>query len=245
MNIKLAVVVPVYNEGVSLLKSIPCILDAIRKCKDSQLVIVNDGSADETLTLLQTLERDNPDLLLIHLPNNMGYGAAVSSGCKFASEFATHILVMDSDLTNSPSDISRFYEAIKAGGDYIKATRFECGGGMLGVPVLRRLHSRLGSFISSWMFNVPITDPTNGFRAIKVGLINFENIKSSGFASIMEELYLVSNVPNVNWINLPVILKCREVSQSKSRFVYGIRTYKEYLTPALKKLMERIILKCR
>jgi dolichol-phosphate mannosyltransferase len=241
MSIRLAVVVPVFNEGAGILFSIRAILKSVREIPNAKLVVVNDGSKDETLSILiAEVKKNGNEFSIVDLPDNRGYGGAILAGYKYSSEFASHVLFMDSDLTNSPDDIRRFYDLIIEGFDYIKASRFDLGGGMTGVPVFRLIHSKLASLISRLLFGVPISDPTNGFRAIRVGLIDYAAIKSLGFSSIMEELYLVSNVPGVKWSNLPVILTCRRDHQVKSSFIYSFQTYKEYLRPALKKLKERL-----
>lgn len=146
---------------------------------------------------------------------------------------------MDSDLTNSPDDIKLFYKALKKY-DYVKASRYENYGAMIGVSYLRRINSVLASFIAKFLIGNKYTDPTNGFRAIKVGIIPFESLISNDFSIIMEELAQITTNSNISTFNIPVILKCRTTEARKSAFIYNFKTYYRYLIPCFKVFLFRI-----
>lgn len=240
MNIKLTVVVPAYNEGLTIYRSAKEIANRVESINGTSLLIVNDGSNDETLSEIKKLESQNSRVEVLDLQKNSGYGAAISEGYRYASRYSTHVLYMDSDLTNSPDDIQRFYDSLSQGNDYVKATRFAHGGGMSNVPLFRKLHSTLGAKLARYLMNKNISDPTNGFRAIKVGLIDYTSITSTGFSSILEELYLISKIKDIKVANVPVILGSRSGDQKKTSFTYGYKTYLAYLKPCVISFYERI-----
>lgn len=240
MKIKLMVVVPAFNEGSTIYRTANEIFKHISKLADVKLLIVNDGSVDDTQLELEKLKSLNASIEILSLCKNKGYGGALIEGYKLATHSSTHVLFMDSDLTNCPSDIFKFLDAFKGGADYVKASRFEKGGGMIGVSKFRQYHSKLGAFIARLLFDLPISDPTNGFRALKVGLIDYEQIKSHGFSMILDELYLINKNKNLKIVNIPVVLGARGEGQKKSSFSYGVETYIAYLKPALLSFYERI-----
>jgi len=240
--IKLTIVIPIFNEGAFITSSVNEIMKELNSIENGKLLLVNDGSTDDSLVKINALVDTHPNVMLLNLNKNCGYGGAIKAGYLCASKFSSHILFMDSDLTNSPKDIKKFYKGVLNGYNYIKATRFEKKGGMVGVPLYRQVHSLLGSFVARLMFGLKITDPTNGFRLIKVGLIDFEKITNKGFASILDELYLISNSKEVRYLNIPVVLTSRDNNQRNSSFVYSFETYKSYLKPCILKLKERIFL---
>jgi glycosyltransferase involved in cell wall biosynthesis len=240
MNISLSIVVPAYNEGRTIYSSAREIATQIELIEGAWLLIVNDGSIDETLSEVKKLERVNSRVRVLDLQLNGGYGAAILEGYRFASQYSTHVLYMDSDLTNSPQDIHKFYKALVDGYDYVKANRFSPGGGMSNVPAMRKVHSILGALIARYMMNKRIADPTNGFRAIKVGLIDYNSITAKGFSFILEELHLISKIKDLRVLNIPVVLGSRNDGQKTTAFVYDFRTYYSYLKPCFISFYERI-----
>ena len=95
---------------------------------------------------------------------------------------------MDSDLTNPPEDVLKIGRLAAEGHPYIKATRFVHGGRMDGVPWRRAVFSHTGNTVAARLYGTGLTDPTNGFRAMKAELANRWPIRERGFACIVEEL---------------------------------------------------------
>jgi len=96
-ELSLSVVVPAYNESHRL----PATLSDIRPYLDSrfgtyEVIVVDDGSADGTPEIIETLRSKWPNLILIRQPRNMGKGAAVRRGCLAAN--CDVVLFMDADL---------------------------------------------------------------------------------------------------------------------------------------------------
>ena len=241
MTLKLAVIVPVYNEEASILSNIQYIYSKVIELKNCTLIVVNDGSTDNTKTKLLILKKNlKSKFNYVNLQINSGYGRAIKAGYLKAKKInCTHVLFMDSDLTNSPDDIYLFYNALEKY-DYIKASRYESCGAMINVPFYRRVHSVIASYIVKLLIGKKYSDPTNGFRAIKVGLIPFELLLSDDFSIIMEELTLVARNSNIRSLNIPVILTNRANEARESAFIYDVKTYCRYLKPCFKVFLFRI-----
>ena len=81
---------------------------------------------------------------------------------------------------------------------------------------------------------LPLSDYTNGFRAIKTKLLKDIKFEENNFAYLIEETKKVSKFAN-SYAEVPYILKVRENSHSKSKFVYSPSVYFSYLKWLFKK----------
>jgi glycosyltransferase involved in cell wall biosynthesis len=190
---------------------------------------VNDGSSDRTAAILERLSHLQPMLRPVTHPRNLGYGAALHSGTvAAAADDFDYVLFMDSDLTNAPSDIVRFVQKMAEGVDVIKATRYRGGGRMAGVPWQRRWISRLGGSVARTLFRLPLSDCTNGFRAIKSRLRADMPLKEPGFAVIPEELYHCVFLAG-SFGEVPVVLGNRDADVRPTSFSYRPQTFYRYL----------------
>ncbi len=230
------IIIPMYNEQEVAAESLATILPFVRELPDTTLVIVDDGSIDETANIVRRYisEEGVASIELLQHDRNQGYGAASRTGIAFAlARQFDYVLFMDSDLTNHPKYLKLFYEKMAGGADYIKATRYRKGGGMDGVPLKGRVFSRVGNLLAQILFRVPLTDITNGFRAVRTNLYRGVDLAESGFAIIMEEQYrLKSKIKR--YADIPYILTSRASDQGKSHFNYNFQTMLTYLKYAIR-----------
>lgn len=229
------VIVPMYNEESGAESCVRRICEVLASVPHrSELVAVNDGSRDETAGILNRLSADLPNLTVIHRGTNSGYGAALRTGIEYAAEAGfDYALFMDSDLTNDPADIPRFVEKMKDGYDVIRATRYSNGGEVSGVPVYRVMISRAGNWIARRLYRLPITDCTNGFRAVRISLLGQMELTEPKFPVIMEELYYSSFLATT-FAQIPVRLTNRREEQRRTSFVYRPLVFYDYLKYPLK-----------
>ena len=232
------VVVPMFNEeaGAELCVRRICeVLSSIPfRCA---LIAVDDGSKDSTAAILDRQSQGLSNLAVIHHATNRGYGAALGTGVAYAIEAGfNYVLFMDSDLTNDPDDIPRFVIKMKGGYDVIKATRYRDGGTVKGVPFFRVTISRVGNWIARRLFGLPISDCTNGFRAVRSSLLDRMTLTEPKFPIIMEELYYSAFLTR-RFAEVPVTLTNRREDQRPTSFVYRPRVFFNYLKYPLKKFL--------
>jgi dolichol-phosphate mannosyltransferase len=234
----MAVIVPMFNEELGAAKCIQAICSKLaRDLPSGHLIVVNDGSIDQTGKILEDL-KDKYTFDVVTHAQNRGYGAAIATGAldahKKGFEFG---LMMDSDLTNDPGLIKEFYRVVSSGQfDLVKASRYIEGGGVDGVPWFRRLPSILGNYFASICFGLGIRDCTNGFRAIRLDLVAHENFRERGFAAIMEELVILKG-KKVRATEIPYILTSRSSDLADSKFSYSWKTVRKYLFYSLQALV--------
>ena len=224
------IIVPMYNEANNVSMCVKTICNFLKKLDNRcQLLVIDDGSSDKTPTKLDKLKKKYNNLSLLKHHKNLGYGAANKTGVIFAHKKKyKYVLYMDADLTQDTKYIFDFLDLMNKNIDFIKATRYTLGGGCIGVSKFRKIISKVGNFIAGIFLRLPITDYTNGFRAIKTNLlINFEN-EENGFAYLIEEVNKVSKKAK-SYGEVPYILSVRNALDSKSKFTYSIDVYLSYL----------------
>lgn len=173
-------------------------------------------------------------LIIVHLVNS-GYGSAVRTGFAAAIRGGfDYALVMDADGTQNPEFIRAFFTPMKDGVDFIKATRYAKGGRIVGVPWTRRIVSWTGNKLAQLAIKTPLTDYTNGFRAISTDLLRRLNTLENGFPVLMEEIYLAKKLGGT-FAEVPYTLNVRQGCKSKSKFVYSIAVYITYVKYLIKR----------
>lgn len=108
----LSVVVPVHNEAENLQSLLDEISQALDGQCDYEVIYVDDGSTDDTLSRLRGLQGSLPRLRVLHHLKGCGQSTALSSGIRAAR--AEAIATLDGDGQNDPADIPRLWEALKA-----------------------------------------------------------------------------------------------------------------------------------
>jgi hypothetical protein len=93
--------------------------------------------------------------------------------------------------------------------------------------------SVIGNKIASWLMRLPLSDCTNGFRAVKVDILSKMPLAEPGFAVIMEELYHAKYLAKT-FCEIPYILTSRDQGKSFSKFTYRPKDFWEYIKYALK-----------
>lgn len=235
---RVCIIIPMYNEEAIAQSSIETILPYLETLQyPTTLLIVNDGSTDKTAEIVRALvDRvgNEARLAMVSHDRNHGYGAGLRTGMRYAIEHGyDYALFMDSDLTNHPKYLTLSYNKMAEGCDYIKATRYRKGGGMEGVSLKRRIFSRVANIISRFCFQLPLSDTTNGFRAVKTDILRKLDLKESGFPIIMEELYQAKSYVK-KFGEFPYILTERTQGEGQTHFSYTFRTLWQYLSYALK-----------
>jgi dolichol-phosphate mannosyltransferase len=236
-----AVAVPVYNEGREIERSCKAILAVAEQYPGRmEVVAVDDGSTDESAGVLTELASTSELLDYERHESNRGYGAACRTGAGWArSHGFDYVAFIDSDLTNPPEDLLKI-GALTADtcAPYVKASRFAPGGGVQGVPVRRRVLSRVGYGVGSFLFGLRRTDITNGFRAARTDVYCRWPLRVAGFAIIMEEVYWALE-EGVAIATFPTVLKARRESQRASAFTYTPRVLRDYLRYPLRRFTRR------
>jgi len=152
--VKLSLVVPVYNEYENLPLLYPAIVAAIEPLKlEWEVVLVDDGSHDRSLEVLEKLAADDPDhVRVVALRRNFGQTAAIAAGIDHSQ--GEVIVLLDADLQNDPADIPMMLEKIEQGYDVVSGWRIN----RQDTYVTRTLPSHMANWLISRVTGVDLHD---------------------------------------------------------------------------------------
>jgi dolichol-phosphate mannosyltransferase len=175
-----AVLLPVYNEE----STVDAVLGAVRQYFDGEVIVVDDGSDDETPRVLAA--RD--DITVVHLDRNCGYGCALKIGFRIAHDIGvTRLITMDCDGQHEPAHIPQFLSAMEEGGDIISGSRYLPGSARVGVaPESRQaINQRITAEIND-VTGWGLTDAFCGFKAYRLTALDCIRLDEPGYAMPLE-----------------------------------------------------------
>ena len=164
---KYSVVVPFYNEQESVIQLYRDVKDVMEAtCDDFEFIFVDDGSRDETFSLLSKVADNDDRVTVVRLQRNYGKTEALVAGFDHAN--GDYIIVMDGDLQHNPNEIPLFMQKLEEGYDVVCGCRVDRPGDSL---LFKRIPSRIGNTLMARLTGVPIHDFVSGFKAYRTKLI--------------------------------------------------------------------------
>ncbi len=150
---ELSIVVPVYNEEDSLEDLVVAITAAMQDFKeDYEIVLVDDGSTDQSFEILKRLAKENSKLRVIRFGINYGQTAAISAG--FNHSRGQVLITMDADLQNDPADIPALIQKMDEGWDVVSGWRKN----RFDTFLTRRLPSMMANRLISYITGLKLND---------------------------------------------------------------------------------------
>ncbi len=166
METKTLVIIPAYNEE----ENITGVINGIRNAVPGvAILVINDGGEDRTEQIVRQLgER------LVNLPYNMGYGAALQTGFKYALKHGyRYVVQIDGDGQHDPKDIPRLLNVVSAGeADVAIGSRF-LDSRSYKAPLIRRAGMLIFGWLASVIIGQRVSDPTSGYQALNSNAIRF------------------------------------------------------------------------
>lgn len=159
---RISIIVPTINEGENIPLLIPRIGDALPG-RDWEVLIVDDGSTDQTPRVCDELARTYPLRLITRTSSKNGLSGAVLHG--FAHASGDVLVVMDADLQHPPEKLLELVAAVEAGADMAIGSRYAGGSTQRGWGAGRRINSWLAVCLAR-PFARGVSDPMSGFFAL-------------------------------------------------------------------------------
>src|SRR3989344_1021184 len=196
---RLSIVMPVYNEGEVIKKTIHGVETKVKI--PHELLIIYDMNEDTTIEPVQKLQKKFPKAKLVK--NIYGKGAlnALKTGLKKAKGKA--VCVMMADLTDDPVILNQMYREYDQGFDVVAASRYMKGGRQIGGPLIKRILTQTAGLSLHYLVGLPTHDATNSFRLYSKKFLKSVKIESDGGFELATELtvkahfngYKVTEVP--------------------------------------------------
>jgi glycosyltransferase involved in cell wall biosynthesis len=118
---KYSLVLPIFNEAESIDRLLIRVRAVMEKLKDYEIIFVNDGSTDESQTLLQKYARKHKEIKVLNFSRNFGHQSAVTAGLDFSQ--GEMVAILDADLQDPPEVLPEFFSKLKEGYDVVYAIR--------------------------------------------------------------------------------------------------------------------------
>ena len=185
------VVLPSYNEAAALARNLDAIYRYLETLSDRycfEVLIVNDGSRDDTAAVAEAATRRHPSLRVIDHPGNFGLGQAFKTA--FAASRGDYVVTMDADLSYAPETIGRMLEAlVTRRAKLVLASAYMPGGKTTAVPRDRHLFSRVGNWLMSRMDSRRFSTYTCMVRAYDGPFIRSMEPRAHGMGIMPEIIY--------------------------------------------------------
>ena len=210
---QVSVVIPAYNEARRIGPSLQQVWDYLQARYGAggfEIIVVDDGSRDSTVTVVEQFRDHAPELRLIRFPQNQGKGAAVRAGMLAAT--AEAVLFSDADLSTPIEEIEGALKLLEKGSDVVIGSRALAGSRILvRQHRLRESMGRLFNRLIRGLLPIPFRDTQCGFKLFRREAAHavFQRVCTDGFAFDVEAVlialqlgYRVCEMP-VRWINDP------------------------------------------
>jgi len=180
-----------------------------------EIVVVDDGSEDATWSILEQTMARVPTLRPIQNTGEHGFGRAVTFGIDQAHGDA--VVVMMADESDDCRDVVRYWEELNEGWDAVFGSRFIRGGGVIDYPAHKLLLNRLANLFLRILFNVPLNDFTNAFKAYRTRALDGCRPFLAPHFNLTVELPLKTIVRGYSWTVIPITWRNRRSGMSKLR----------------------------
>ena len=211
---KMTVVLPAFNEEKDLPPLLQRIGSALSAAQcDYRILVVDDGSRDRTVEVIQEAQRTLPITLVKH-PRNMGLGAAIRTGLTEASKQDGVVITMDADKSQDPALIPAMVRRIEEGFDVVIASRFQEGGQEVGVAPHRVVLSHGAGIVMRAAVRFPgVRDYSCGYRAYTAEILRAlqkaygqDFVHENGFACMFELLVKLKKI-GARASEVPLVLR--------------------------------------
>ncbi|MAT69383.1 MAG: hypothetical protein CMJ58_07625 [Planctomycetaceae bacterium] len=221
----LSLIVPMYNEAACAAPLAAALmrLDA-RLCErfDLEFLLVDDGSSDDTVTLLESAIGERPRYVVLRHAANRGIAAAIDTGIRAA----THEIVasIDCDGSYDLAELEPMVQKLVAGVDMVTASPYHPAGGVDNVPPWRLRISRLATSMYSAAMARPFTCYTSCFRVYRRSAVVDLPTTRPGFVGVAELMCRLLQAGGVV-VEHPARLRSRVAGHSKMRVARASRQH--------------------
>ncbi|UCD58540.1 MAG: glycosyltransferase family 2 protein [Candidatus Hydrogenedentota bacterium] len=213
------IIIPAYNEQDSVAE---VIAKARAHAPDSDFVVVDDGSSDDTAAVVSRC-----GVPVLRLPCNLGYARAVQTGIKYALKKGYDtVVLLDGDGQHNPEDVVSLRSALEQEkADVVIGSRF-VGNRKLTGPLGRRLGMWLFAWVTFLATGTRIYDTTSGFKAVSRRA--YEKLSSEQFVDFHAEALVCLSLAGMKIAERPVAMAERRSGRSMynwlSHFKYPLKT---------------------
>lgn len=213
---KLSIIIPVYNEEATVLELIKRVENVNISGVEKEIIIVNDGSTDNTKSLLEKIKTN----YIIHHPVNKGMGHAFRTGLSIAT--GDYVIKQDADLEYPPENYQALLGyAISNNSDVVYGSRF-LSENHKEIP-LHYYGNKFLTVLTNILNGSNLTDMETCYKLIRLSIIKSLNLKAARF-DLEPEITTKLLKRNYKITEVPIIYSARKFEEGKKiTWVDGIK----------------------
>ena len=165
MPVQYSIVIPAYNESARIGRTLSEVIRSIEKNGwNAEVLVVNDGSTDDTTAIVQSFATAHPIIRLIENEGNRGKGYSVRHGMLAAA--GSIVMFTDADLSSPMDEAERLFAALREGADVAIGSRWlERKRQTIHQPLYRQFFGRCFNAVTRMVMRLPFADTQCGFKA--------------------------------------------------------------------------------
>jgi len=208
-----SVVMPARDEEGSLPPTLRALAAEFRRQSiPHEFVVVDDGSTDRTWAVLEDLRAEIPELAPVRNPGPHGFGNAVLYG--FERMRGDAVVVVMADASDDPADAARYWQLLQ-NFECVFGSRFIKGGKVVDYPWVKLWVNRVANLFIKLLFNIPLNDTTNAFKAYRTSVIAGCRPFLSAHFNLTIEIPLKAIVRGFTWTVTPISWRNRKHGEAK------------------------------
>jgi dolichol-phosphate mannosyltransferase len=210
----LSVIIPARDEEGCIASTVEHLFVELRlKNIPHEIIVVNDGSTDNTWKALEEAADRIPTLVPLQNPGLHGFGRAIVQGLDHSKGDA--VVVMMADESDDCRDVVTYWKVLNEGYDCVFGSRFVKGGGTIDYPYLKLKINRLANIFLRLLFRINLNDTTNAFKAYRRSVIDGCRPFLSPHFNLTIEIPLKAIVRGYSWKVVPITWRNRRTGAPK------------------------------
>lgn len=210
----LSIVIPARDEAGCICSTVEHLHVELKLHKiPHEIVVVDDGSTDETWDLLLEMRARFPELKPVQNVGLHGFGRAVICGLDHMSGDA--VVITMADESDDCRDVVRYWTELNKGFDCVFGSRFIKGGGTIDYPFIKMVLNRIANTFLRLIFRIKLNDTTNAFKAYRWEVIDGCRPLIAPHFNLTVELPLKAIVRGYTWTVIPIMWRNRRTGVPK------------------------------
>ena len=213
----LSIIIPVFNESITIYKLLDTVNNLIIKNNiKKEIIIINDFSKDDSKKeILRFIEdKSSSNITFIENDINIGKGGSIKKALKIVN--GDYCIIQDADLELNPEEINDLLEPVlKKEAEIVYGSRFINSKKKKKESILNRIANKLLTALGNFCFGVRLTDMQTCYKLIPTKIFKQLDLKENRFAFDPEVTAKLAKNKNLRWKEIPITYNPRTVDEGK------------------------------